>query len=131
MTSDPTRTEPPTRIRFDYIKSNYHRVIHADGVVGGPTGSGFLTITFWNERAPIPQQVTHDVAFDPQTGALTLGDEIKSERAQRTAIVREAEASVVMSLTVAKSLKTWLEGHIATLEQLEGLRANIEQGGSK
>ena len=129
MVDDPENNPDgaPTLIRFDYIKSSLHRVIHADGVVGGPTGRGNLTATFFSERAPIPQQVSHAVVKDEATNVIRLGEEIQGTRIAREAIVREADVTVVMDLKTAQALHVWLGHHLETLANLQNLRQSKEK----
>ena len=129
MQDDAKGQSPPVPgvIRFDYLKSNFHRVVHADGVVGGPNGGGTLTINFWNERAPIPQQVTHQLIHEEGSNALTLGDEIVSARVSREAIVREVEVSVTMSPQAARGLHSWLARHLETLDAINKVRLEHEK----
>lgn len=102
------------KIKFDYIKSNFFRVIHADGVWGGiGPGLNDIKMVFFNERPAIPQQVTHEI----KNGI--LGEEIKEERVSRNSIIREVEVDIVMNIHVAKSLKKWLEDKINTIENFE------------
>lgn len=100
-----------TQIAIDYIKSNAFRVVHADGAVGGLNPRGNLHISFYNERMPIPQQVTHSVE----------GRALKEEigRVQRDAVVREVEVDVHMTVGNAKSLVTWLQGKIDEYERVK------------
>ncbi len=73
-------------------------------------------MVFWNQRQAIPQQVTHKVNPDGSIGEETA-------RKAREGIVREAEIAVVMDLSVATSLRDWLDGH---LRQIEALRSEEE-----
>ena len=108
-----TAETPEKRVRFDYLKSGLFRVIHADGVVGGLTPRLDVHMDFWSERFPIPKQVVHALTNDG-----TLGEEIKSERTTREAIVREVEAGVVLDLETAKALRDWLTDRIAEAQKL-------------
>ncbi len=103
----------PNQLRFDYIKGRFFRVIHADGVVGGVTPRLDIHIDFWNERFPIPKRVVHSVGADG-----TLGEELKTERKTRDAIVREVEAGVVLDLETAKAFRDWLNDRIAQIEKI-------------
>ncbi len=98
----------PERIKFDYIKSNFFRVVYADGAVGGLTPKLGIRMAFYNERNAIPRQTTHTINAE---GALS--PEIREERIARDAIVREVEVDVVMDLKAAVSLVQWLQDKIA------------------
>jgi hypothetical protein len=101
------------RIRIHYIKSSSFRVVHADGVVGGPTPAGLLQISFFSERAPIPTMVEHAVS-DLGGGVMKLGAEVGRESKQ--GVVREVEVSTVMTGEMAKKLYAWLGQHIGRLD---------------
>ena len=100
---------PPRSITFHYIKSNEFRVIHADGVWGGATPRGYITMSFYSERAPIPQTVTHEVRES------SLGSE--QNRSSKDGIIREVEVEVMIDLAMAKSLIPWLQEKINQLEK--------------
>ena len=108
---------PPTSIDFHYIKSNSFRVVHADGVWGGPTPRGYLTMAFYSERHPIPQKLTHELKPEG-----TLGDPIVRETKQ--GVVREVEVEVVLDLEMAKGMFEWLKEKI---EALDNLRVTQEE----
>jgi hypothetical protein len=123
MADDSEEGGPPSVLNFDYLKSNLYRVIHADGVVGGVTLKGALTMSFWNERSPIPKRVTHLVNVDPETKHGTLGEELPEKRVVRDAIVREVDVSVVMDYRTAVFFREWLDAHIARMKVVDELRA--------
>ena len=101
--------EIPTSIDFHYIKSHSFRVVHGDGVWGGATPRGYIAMSFFSERSPIPKKLTHDIS--PQG---TLGEE--TDRKVKSGVVREVEVEVIVDLTTAKSMISWLETHISTIE---------------
>ena len=98
-------------IEFHYIKSNSFRTVHCDGVWGGTTPRGYITMSFYSERAPIPNRLIHSVAADGR-----VGKEISEKRISREGIIREVEVEVIMDLAMAKSTAEWLQGHIKFLE---------------
>lgn len=100
-------------IQFDFIKSNYFRVIHGDGAFGGITPHGNIHIGIFSERSPIPKSVVH--AANPDG---TIGPEIRDRRASRKSIVREIEVDIVMNLTVAKNFHEWLADRIKLAEDM-------------
>lgn len=101
------------RLRFHYIKSNYFRVIHSDGVFGGVTPSLGLQVAFFSQRVPIPQVMVHE--HDLATHA--LGEELPAERVTKDGLVREVEVNVLMDLGEAKKLLGWLTTKVKELEQ--------------
>lgn len=104
---------PKKEIKFNYIKSNFFRVVHVDGAWGGITAQGKIHMTFYNERVPIPQQT-----IQPITPEGTLGNEDESRRITKQDFVRELEVDAVMDLEVAKVLVSWLNGKIRAAEKL-------------
>ena len=111
-------------IRFHYIKSNAFRVIHADGVFGGPSPGSTrqLNVSFFSERAAIPTMVEHSLT-DLGDGIMQMGNVVATEGKQ--GVVREVEAGVVMSLAMAKKLHAWLDEKIRAMEaqpDLDGMK---------
>ncbi|MBF0510556.1 MAG: hypothetical protein HQK57_16755, partial [Deltaproteobacteria bacterium] len=117
--SDEQRDQAPDvdtgegRIKFDYIKGSYYRVVHVDGVMGGVTPRGdMIHLALWNERWPIPQQMAYRLEQDGQ-----LGPELTDERISRDAIVREVELGMLMSVGTAKLIRDWLDEQIKSTEK--------------
>lgn len=100
-------------IKYDYIKSNYFRVIHVDGAWGGITPKLNIRMVVFNERGAIPTQTVQAVNPDG-----TIGEEIFEKRTSRDAIVREVEADLVMDLATANVLVTWLQDKINQLQEI-------------
>ena len=107
--SDGTRA----RVKFDYVKSNFFRVIRADGAHGGIAPRGDIFMALYSERPAIPKQVVHELKASSE-----LGDEIRAERTVRDAIIREVEVGVILDEVVAQALVTWLQGKLQTKRQL-------------
>ena len=99
-------------IEFHYIKSNGFRAVHCDGVWGGTTPRGYITMSFYSERAPIPNRLVHSVGPDGRVGKETV-----EKRISREGIIREVEVEVIMDLAMARSTFEWLKGHIEFLEK--------------
>ena len=96
-------------IRFDFIKSNYFRVIHVEGAFGGSSPHNLINMAIYNERWPIPKQITKEFKENK------AGREI--DRATRDAIVREVEAQLVMDVATAKRICEWLQKQIGSIEE--------------
>jgi hypothetical protein len=116
----PNGQKLPSKIKFDYIKSNFHRVIHADGAWGGITPRGTIILSFWSERPPIPKQIVHQVTPEG------LGEEIKGEREGRDAMIREVEVSVIMDIGAAKAFLAWLQEKVSAAEKIVGQEKHDE-----
>lgn len=110
-------SEAEKQLTFHYIKSNNFRVIHCDGVFGGPCPNGRgLTMGLFSERFPVPLQTTHKL-----TEASGVGEELA--RIGRAGIVREVEVEVILAPEEAEALATWIMKH---LEQLKTLAAKAK-----
>lgn len=111
-----SKTSPaaPKKISFEFIKSNFFRVVRGDGVIGGLAPNGSVHLAVYSERQPIPKKMVHFISEN------TVGPEIMAERESRTSIVRELEVDVVMDITQALVLRQWLDEKIKQYEALVG-----------
>jgi hypothetical protein len=89
-------------VTFDYIKSNFFRVIYADGVMGNINAKDNVHLVLWNERGPIPRQEVYEL-----TSEGTIGDEIDS--VTRDGMVREVEVDIILTRDSASSLRDLLD----------------------
>lgn len=110
--SDREASGRPPQIAFDYIKGNSFRVVHADGIIGGPTPSGNIHMAFFSERGPIPRREVRSINKDG-----TLGDLVSDQTVIRDAIVREVDIDVVMSPSVAENMIDWLQRVISEIKK--------------
>lgn len=108
MTEDATRS-----VQFHYNKSNAFRVVHGDGVWGGVTPRGGISMSFFSERGPIPKSLRYALSADGNLGEIEESD-------SKGGIVREVEVTVMIDLDVARSLVSWLEDHIKKAETAKG-----------
>ena len=107
------QSEKPSKIAFEYVKSNYHRVIWAIGAHGGPTPNGrFINMSLFNERLPIVQREVHSVSPEGALGPLI-------EKVQRDAIVREVEVTVMLDLDAAAVIAKFLLKSIEKVKELQ------------
>lgn len=98
-------------IRFKYVKSNFFRVIHADGAWGGIATRGNIHMSFYNERAALPDSSA--IRFDAD------GKVVAPEEAQTSSsMVREIECDVVFDLVTAIGLRRWLDEKIKELNNI-------------
>lgn len=114
MTEDKKRAEPDEnqKVRFHFLKSNLFRTIHADGVFGGVTPTLGISMAFYSQRQPLPDQTVHLISSDG-----TLGAEIEEDRISSKGIVRELETNVMIDVVFAKVLINWLEDKVKQVEQ--------------
>jgi hypothetical protein len=104
----------PSSVRFHYVKSNYFRVIHADGAYGGLTPYGGIFLSLYNDRKAIPDETVQSVG---ENGL--LGPEISERTKTKDGIEREVETCIIMTLNTAKAIQQWLEERIKILEKLQ------------
>jgi hypothetical protein len=110
--SNKSEGQLPSSVTLNYIKSNYFRVIHADGAIGGFTPKGEMFVSLYSERPPLPD-VTVQAVENGQ-----LGPEIIEHRRGTEGILREVEVGVVMDVNVAKALVAWLTERIKVADQM-------------
>jgi hypothetical protein len=116
----PPKDTPPQQLKFDFIKSNYFRTIHADGIWGGLNGHLDIAMAFYSERPAIPQQITVPI----ENGK--LGNELEGTRVGRDAVIRDVEISVTMNVEVARYFRQWLDEKIKAIDEI-----NQKAGGKK
>lgn len=107
-------------LRSHYIKGNYFRAIHIDGAFGGPTGNGFICMSVFNERHPIPQQTGHFI------DGISVGDEAPEARVSKDGIIREMEAALYMSVPTARRIVEWLSRKIVQAESMAAVTVEPE-----
>jgi hypothetical protein len=93
-------TDPKTSIEAFYEKGNFFRVIHADGVFGGPSPRGLITMSFNNERVALPRR-----SRIPIKDGVAGPEEILETKG---GIFREIETTVMMDIASALSFHEWL-----------------------
>lgn len=120
-----TDDQIPPHVRFHYIKSNYFRVLHADGAFGGFTPQGNIFFSLYSERAALP-----DVTVQAME-AHNLGKELLEHRQGSQGVTRELEVGVTMNLPVAKSLLEWLKERIEIAEKVQSDLSIHESAGKK
>jgi hypothetical protein len=123
MPKSPQKPRIPKEIEFDFIKSNYFRVVRADGAFGGIAPNGAIHMGIYSERQPIPTKIIHAV----QDGK--VGPELPEKRQGRKAIIREMEVDVVLDITQAVGLRQWLDERITQYQKLIGPLPEIANAG--
>ena len=101
----------PEHLTFHYQKSNHYRVIHADGAWGGLTPKLGVFLSFFSERPPIPQTITHAV----ESGR-TLGPEVSHET--KEGLIREVEVGIIMDEQTAAALIAWLQQSLDNIREI-------------
>ena len=115
-----TSTSRPLREAIvEYSKSNFYRVAHADGAVGGTTPQGFIRLAFFSERLIIPPHAEYDITEQGQ--GLERG--ARPSDPSTIHIDRELEVDIVLSPQTATALIELLR---TLLEQLEAFRSQTQ-----
>jgi hypothetical protein len=109
-------------VKFFYQKSQFFRVIHADGVMGGLTPHGLLHFGFYSERPAFPQSQVHN--FSPEG---VMSDPVSTEG--KDGLVRELDVDVIMSRKTAIEFRDWLDTRIKEFETLEVMFAAAKPKG--
>src|SRR5436305_1718500 len=92
-------------ITFKYVRSNFYRVIHANGAFGGISGRGEIHIGFYSERPSFP---------DSSKMVISPAGQVGPEQFEGSGYpIREIEVDVVVDLNTAKLLSLWLDSKIA------------------
>jgi hypothetical protein len=97
---------------FNYIKGSMFRSVHVDGAIGGATPSGNLRMVFFNECGPLPTQEAMEVNPDG-----TMGNVLEDTIMIGSAVIREMETSVIMSLSTARAIVRLLQETVQKMEK--------------
>jgi len=96
-------------ITFKYKHAEHFKTIYANGVWGGPNPHGEIVMNFFLERNQPPEETKHVIAEDR-----TLVE--KSRVPSKDVLIRELQVGIILSLSVARSVKEWLDQKITLLE---------------
>ncbi len=100
------------QIEYHYLKSNFFRVVHADGAFGGITPRGYIHFSLFNERGPIPKKTVREIREDGTLSPQTI-------KKSKAGVVREIEIDVVLDKDAAVHLHSWLGRKIIELMEKE------------
>ena len=110
--------EKPSK-KFKYIFEKDYNPSYTNGAYGGITPKGEIIMNFFLERMPIPYDVVHEFNKDG-----TLGNVIKvfpeADDPEQRMFVRYISSGVIMNLTVAKEIHSWLSECIKNVESSTG-----------
>jgi hypothetical protein len=104
---------PATTLEAHYEKSNFFRVVHADGMFGGLSPSGHLHIAFFNQRTPLPKKSSISVA--------TNGVATETVTDTKTGLFREIEVDITMDLNTSLSFHVWLSQNLNLMRKQLGM----------
>ena len=109
MTRNIDEAEELSSIDFYFVRSSTFRVVHMDGAWGGLTPNGEIQMAIYNERATLPERLTHDVQ------GRRLGAE--TDRQGPKGIERELEVDIRINLEKALAMREWLSSKIQDLQK--------------
>jgi hypothetical protein len=112
---DPSNDQ--NEVDFKYVKSNFFRVIHADGAWGGVSPKGSIHMSFYNERAALPD--SSKLIFS-KTGELVGSEQYHAS----SRIVRELECDLIVDFGTARQLRDWLS---ETITKIEGMVREVQE----
>lgn len=102
------QAEKTKQLEFDFIKSSQFRVIHVDGVWGGLGPRQFINMAVYAERNAIPQSISYDISDQNPSDGIRLEAATPDTKKARNAIIREVEANLVIDISTADGIATWL-----------------------
>jgi hypothetical protein len=117
-------TAKPTEVQFEFLKSNFFRVIHVDGAFGGLSPNGrTIHLAVFSERRAIPTRTVHPIGDGGK-----LGNEARDRREGSKGFVRELEADLTMDLATAISVQRWLVGKIEEMAKANDVTVDLSTG---
>ena len=107
-----------TKVRFNYLRSNYFRVIHCDLARCDLTPGNNFAVTIFSESSDHPRAIVHEVSVSTD-GGFSLGPEINREGDpdDELVIAREVEAKIILTPESARRMSKTFQ---LMLQQLEG-----------
>jgi hypothetical protein len=103
-----------SRVSFEYIKSNFFRVVHVDGIHGGVSSDLDIHMAVFTERPPIPKEVVHFVSADGR-----LEEEDRPARKSRHGFIREVDADIVFDINTARAVIGWLQEKVDEADKIK------------
>jgi hypothetical protein len=117
MTESQTEAPLASRVKFNYVKSNLFRVIHADGAVVAVNPNQNISINLFSQRFSIPDESI--VELDEDGRAIGETTSIEIEENIDYVVIREIDVLAVMSLDGARQLIAQLQDILEDYEDEE------------
>jgi hypothetical protein len=106
----PTADGSQGRLVVEYLKSQYFRVAHVDGAIGGPTPTGHIHLALFSERPAIPRRLVLPLKDGRP------GEPIPEETVIRDGMIREMDIDLVMSVSAAEEVANLLTKIVADVK---------------
>jgi len=101
----------PRQVTFTFRRAELFRTVYLDGVYGGLTGAGLVSMYGWIQRGSLPTAMSFAVGEDG-----VLGPEVHRETDGSQE--RQVEVELMLLPNIARSVGEWL---IARAEEAEAL----------
>ncbi len=118
MTESKQEKSLARRVKFNYVKSNLFRVIHADGAVVALNPNQDISINLFSQRFSIPDESIVELGEDGMAISETTISDIEEENVD-SVVIREIDVLAVMSLDGARQLVDLLQDIIEGYEEEE------------
>lgn len=121
-----SKKKPPKRLKFKYVIPDHVKDCHVTGAWGGISKRGDIHLHFFNERPAIPNHIIVEVSDNDK-----IIQEVEKEAGGD--FIRLIQASIVMDIPTAISIRNWMDNMIKTFEERFGKEINAikdAQGGS-
>ena len=103
-------------VEAEFVKSNFYRVVHADGAFGGMTPNGQIRMAIYSEFQRFPHTITYDIS----SGRAQEIGRYPEPGSGPPPVTRELEVDIAMNLSVARVIHQWLGNKIGEAERLMG-----------
>ena len=102
------------KIKFHYIKSPSFNEHPLHGIYGGVSAEGTIAMAVFSQRMPIPTSIENDIVpVSGEEGVFT----VSADRPEgRDGMVRFVHGMYYFDMTMAKSMRDWLDDKIRTME---------------
>ena len=103
-------------IQFKYVIPEQLPDCYTNGAFGGVTPRGEIHIHFYSERNPVPKEAV--ASIEKKDGSIKKIEEITGSD-----VIRLVQASLVMDVNTAVSIRNWLDDRIKNVHEIqEGLK---------
>jgi len=114
-------------VTFNYIFNYSYNPIYINGVQGGFSPRGELVMHFYQERAALPKELTHEITPEGGIGAIIDSD----PKNLNGTMVRVVESGVTMNLQTAAQLHVWLGEQLAHVQAVMKAQQEAFEGATQ
>lgn len=94
-----------------FVKTNDFKTSNVNGIFGGLTHNGQITMHHFIERNVLPKEITYEIDKN-----LDVQTPIEVSREQKDGLIREVQGALLMDIDMAKSIIVWLQSKIQEFE---------------